>query len=97
MRFNLELLNYKSESQELITEIIEHYYNLSTIFSKNIKISEIEENPIRYLLKKENFLHVLPFTQKIIADTFYSSFSTDNEKLYYRLDSYHQIFIPVQI
>jgi len=97
MGFNLELLNYKSENQEIIAEIVEHYYNLSTIFSQNIKITENEENPIRYLLQRENFLHALPFTQKIVADTFYSSFSTDNEKLYYRLDSYHQIFIPVQI
>ena len=95
--FDMELVNYKSENQDEIAEIIEHYYNLSTIFSKNIKISEIEKNPIRMLLERKNFLHALPFTQKVVADTLFSSFSTDSEKLYYKLDDYHQIFIPVQI
>ncbi len=95
--FNLELFHYKNENFEEIDEINEHYYNLSTIFSKSIKITDIDSNPIRYLQKKGNFLQCIPFSQKILANRLYTLFSTDSEKLYYKLDDNHQLFIPVQI
>jgi hypothetical protein len=97
MGFNMELYNYKNEHQEMIEEVIEHYNNLSTIFSKSIKIHETLENPIRTLKQKENFLQILPFRKKLTARRIFSLFSTDSEKLYYKLDNYHQIFIPVQL
>ena len=95
--FNLEIYNYMNEHQEEKEEVIEHYYNLATIFSKNIKVIKETQNPIRVLKKKENFIHILPFTQKLTKNRIFSLFSTDSEKLYYKLDSYHQIFIPVQL
>jgi hypothetical protein len=97
MNFNIELYNYMSEHQEEKEQVIEHYYNLSTIFSKSIKIFKENENPISKLKTKENFIHILPFTKKLTKRRIYSLFSTDSEKLYYKLDSYHQIFIPVQL
>ena len=97
MGFNMELYNYENEHQDSIKEVIEHYYNLSTIFSKSIKVVKTKENPIRSLKKKENFIQILPFTKKLTARRFFSTISTDSEKLYYKLDDYHQIFIPVQL
>ena len=97
MNFNLELHNYMNEHQEEKEQVIEHYYNLSTIFSKSIKVFKENENPIRTLKQKENFVQILPFTQKLIQRRIYSLFSTDSERLYYKLDEYHQIFIPVQL
>ena len=97
MGFNLELFNYTSEYSEIKTEVTEHYSNLSTIFSKSIKIIEKDENPIRALRQKENFLQCLPFSEKVIQRSFFSFLSTDSERLYHQLDAYHQIFIPVQI
>jgi uncharacterized protein len=97
MNFNLELINYLSEHQDEKKEVIDHYNNSSTIFSKSIKISEIEENPIRYLRKKSNFLYCLPFSKKMIEQSVFSIFSTDTESLYNRLDHYHQLFIPGEI
>ena len=97
MGFNIELYNYLNEHQEQKEQVIEHYYNLSTIFSKSIKIIKESENPIRTLKQKENFIHILPFTKKLTARRTYSLFSADSEKLYHRLDDYHQIFIPVQL
>ncbi len=95
MGFNVELYNYLNEHQDAKEQVIEHYYNLSSIFSKSIKVNKESENPIRKLRKKENFIHILPFTEKLTTRRIYSLFSTDNEKLYYKLDNYHQIFIPV--
>jgi len=97
MNFNIELINYLSEHQEEKEQVIEHYNNLATIFSKSIKVIKENENPIRCLQQKENFIQLLPFTKKITTRRLYSLFSIDSEKLYYRLDDYHQIFIPVQI
>ncbi len=97
MNFNLELHNYMSEHQEEKEQVIEHYNNLSTIFSKSIKIYKESENPIRVLQQKKNFIHILPFSQKLTARKIYSFFTTDSERLYHQLDEYHQIFIPVQL
>lgn len=95
--FNVELYNYLNEHQEAKEQVIEHFYNLSTIFSKSIKVIKDNENPIRTLLKQEDFMQILPFTQKLVPRRIYSIFSTDSEKLYHKLDDYHQIFIPVQL
>jgi len=97
MGYNMELYNYENEHQESIKDVVQHYYDLSTIFSKTIKVHNTAQNPIRILKQKDNFLHILPFTKKITNREIYSLFSTDNEKLYYKLDDYHQIFIPIQL
>ncbi len=97
MSFNIELYNYMNEHQDDKEQVIEHYYNLSTIFSKSIKVFQENENPLRTLRKKENFIQILPFTSKLTSRRIFSLLSTDSEKLYHKLDDYHQIFIPVQI
>ncbi|MBU0721704.1 potassium transporter TrkA [bacterium] len=97
MGFNIELYNYLNEHQEENEQVIEHYNNLSTIFSKSIKVIKESSNPIRTLKKKDNFIHILPFTKKLTQRRIYSLFTTDSERLYYKLDEYHQIFIPVQL
>ena len=97
MGFNIELYNYINEHQDAKEQVIEHYYNLSAIFSKSIKVNKESENPIRILNKKDSFIHILPFTHKLTARRIYSLVSTDNEKLYHKLDDFHQIFIPVQL
>jgi len=97
MNFNLELYNYMNEHQEERQQVIEHYNSLSTIFSKSIKVYKETENPIKTLREQENFVQILPFTHKLTTRRIYSLFSTDSERLYYKLDDYHQIFIPVQL
>lgn len=95
--FNIELYNYLNEHQKDKDQVIEHYYNLSTIFSKSIKVFKENENPTRILKKRDNFIQILPFTSKLTKRKIFSMFSTDSERLYYKLDDYHQIFIPVQL
>jgi len=97
MNFNIELYNYMNEHQDDKEQVIEHYYNLSTIFSKLIKVFKENENPIRILKQKDDFIQILPFTKKLTTRRIYSLFSTDSERLHYKLDDYHQIFIPVQL
>jgi hypothetical protein len=97
MGFNLELFNYTNEKDINKEQVIEQFNNLATIFSKSIKVTNSEGNPIRELRQKENFLQLLPFTPKMVERQIYSLFSIDSEKLYFKLDDYHQIFIPVQL
>ena len=95
--FNIELYNYLNEHQEDKEQVVEHFYNLSTIFSKSIKVIKEKQNPIRVLKQKDDFIHILPFTNKLTSRRIFTLFSNDSEKLYYKLDKYHQIFIPIQL
>lgn len=95
--FNLELLDFSADGRESIDQTIEYFSNLSTIFSRSISVSTIEDNPIRVLRKRENFLHCLPFSSKMFASETSRWFATDPEVLYEKLDSYHQLFIPTKI
>lgn len=97
LNLNIGLYNYTNEHQEHREQVIEHFNNLSTIFSKSIKVYNETENPIRALQKKENFIQIIPFTAKLTQRHVFSYFSTDSEKLYHKLDKYTQIFIPVQL
>lgn len=97
MGYNLELLKNEDEESSEQDEIIEHYRNLSAIFSKNIHINFHHDNPIRKLSKREKFLQCIPFTEKILQDKSTTLFSTDIEELYHRLNRYHQLFIPIKI
>lgn len=95
MGYNLELYNYLNEHQEAKEQVIEHFSNLSNLFSKNIKVIPENRNPIKVLKKKENFLQILPFTRNITRKKLSSMLSTNSDKLYFKLDDYHQIFIPL--
>ncbi len=95
--FDLELINYLSEEPGNKAQIIEHCQNLSTIFSKSIRVLEEEQNPIRFLREKENFLQCLPFTEKMFESPLKKLLVTDPEILFDKLDRYHQLFIPTQI
>jgi len=97
MNLNIEMYNYMNEHQQDKEQVVEHFNNLSTIFSKSIKMIKENENPIQRLKRKENFLQIIPFTQKLTHHRIFSIFSTDSERLYHKLDDYHQIFIPIQL
>jgi len=95
--FNLQLIDYALEERDNITQAIEHFNNLSTIFSKSINVVKTEENPVCFLRENENFLQCLPFTGKMFENPLKRFFATDPDVLYTKLDSYHQLFIPTQI
>jgi uncharacterized protein len=97
MNLKIELHNYMNEHQVEKEQVIEHYNNLSTIFSKSIKVIKEKENPILALKQKKNFIQIVPFTSKLTRRRSFSFLSTDSEALYHKLDAFHQIFIPVRL
>ncbi|WP_300363248.1 TrkA C-terminal domain-containing protein [Hydrogenimonas sp.] len=95
---DIELLDYEPDSDfEKKRFILNHYENLSSIFSKSLQIRQENRNPIRQLAHEEPFLQVIPFTDKILQNRLFSYFSTDVEKLYFKLSHNPQLFVPVDI
>lgn len=95
--FDLELIDYAIEDRDAAARSIDHFKNLSAIFSKQIHVIKTEENPIRFAREYDNFLQCLPFSEKMFENPLKRLFATDMEILYTKLDPYHQLFIPTQI
>lgn len=95
LEWQVDLLEFKQDHNRYRDQIEEYYRNLSTIFSQPVRIVEMEENPLRQLKQEENFLHCLPFTESTLERPIFSYFSTDMQRLYFHLDRFHQMFIPV--
>jgi len=94
LQLDLVLFNIDPEGGNNIN-IIEHYENLASIFSKNIKVVKSKNNPIRELQKEKSILQFLPFSKKILKNRLSTIFSTDPESLYFKLDKFPKIFIPI--
>jgi hypothetical protein len=98
LNLNIELLDYEPDGDfEKKSFILNHYENLSNIFSKHMNVRQEKRNPIRELMHDETFLQVLPFTGKILQNHFLAYFSADVEKLYFKLSRNPQLFVPVDI
>ncbi len=95
---DIELLDFDPDGEfDKKSFILNHYENLSQIFSKNLQVRQEKKNPIRELSHEKEFLQVLPFTRKILQNPLLSYFSADAEKLYFKLSANPQLFIPVDI
>jgi len=97
MGFNIELLKNEDIERVEEDEIIEHYRNLSVIFSKNIYVNFHKDNAIRKLSKREKFIQCLPFTENMLQSKNSTLLSNNIESLYHKLSQYHQLFIPIKI
>ena len=94
LKLNIKLFDYEPDGSYRV-ETIEHYQNLSKIFSKKIEVFTEEKNPIREAKKFDNFLQIIPFSEDILKSTSFSKFfSTNSEILVQELQEYNQLFIP---
>jgi len=75
--------------------LIEHFDNLSKIFGREVDIVQSDKNPLIKLKNRNNILQFLPFSPKILESNFLSIFSTDMEKLHFKLANNYQLFIPI--
>ncbi len=97
IQLNLSISLYESaedENKEEVAAIVEHFENLSSIFSKNLNIYKIRGNIIKELKKRENLFLAFPFTKEIVNANPYNIFCIDPYRLYYKLDRFHQIYLP---
>ncbi len=97
IQLDLEIALYEDQSIEqndTLKSIIEHFENLAHIFSKKVSIRKSKTNVIKELMRQERKLIVYPFTEEVVKANRFNIFCTDPWKLHYKLDRFHQIFIP---
>ncbi|WP_263832946.1 COG3400 family protein [Sulfurospirillum oryzae] len=95
LSLELKLYSYNPDHENAKNSLIEHFDNLSKIFGREVDVVQSDKNPLVKLRNKDNILQFLPFSPKILDANFLSIFSTDMEKLHFKLANNYQLFIPV--
>ena len=91
----IKFYNFNPDDKESGDEIIEHFKNISKIFNKSVEIIDSKTNPLIKLKGKKDILQFVPFSKDIQSSNILSIFSTNMEKLYFKLSKSYQVFIPV--
>lgn len=95
LALEIKLYTYDPDDKREKQSIIEHFESLSKLFGRDINVIESEKNPLLKLKNKESILQFLPFNRKVLESNFLSIFSTDLDKLHFKLANSYQLFIPV--
>ncbi|ACZ12287.1 COG3400 family protein [Sulfurospirillum deleyianum] len=91
----LKLYTYTPDEEKSDSSLIEHFDNLSKIFGREVDVIQSEKNPLIKLKNQDTILQFLPFNQKVLESNIFSIFSTNMEKLHFKLADNYQLFIPV--
>ncbi len=94
---DIKLYNFNPDGLNERTSLIEHFDNLSKLFGKDVEIISENKNPLLKLRNRDDVLQFIPFNSKILESNILSVFSTDMEKLYFKLSNSYQLFIPTAI
>lgn len=95
LSLDIKLYTYDPDAKKDKNSVIEHFESLSKLFGRDIDIIQSEKNPLIKLKNKDNILQFLPFNRKIVESNIFSIFSTDLDKLHFKLANNYQLFIPV--
>ncbi|ATB69761.1 hypothetical protein SJPD1_1655 [Sulfurospirillum diekertiae] len=95
LSLELKLYSYNPDHENAKNSLIEHFDNLSKIFGREVDVVQSDKNPLVKLRNKNNILQFIPFSPKILEANFFSIFSTDMEKLHFKLANNYQLFIPI--
>jgi len=93
----IKLYNFYPDGVDDEDGLSEHFKSLGKIFNKKVEIIDSQKNPLIKLRNKKDILQFVPFSIKVANQNILSVFSTDMEKLYFKLASNYQVFIPVTI
>ena len=93
---NVRLYNFNPDNTSERNSLAEHFDNLSKLFNQKVEIIDTKRNPLLKLRDKDDFLQFVPFNDKIASSSIFSVFSTDMERLHFKLSHSYQLFIPVQ-
>ncbi len=94
LQLKVNLYNIDPEEARQNT-VIEYFENLANIYSKELKLHHNKNNPIRMLQDVDDFLQFVSFEEKVVNASLLDILFPNVDKLYYLLDEYNQIFIPV--
>jgi len=94
---DIKLYNFNPDNLSEKNSLAEHFENLSKLFGKKVEVVHAKKNPLIKLRNREDLLQFVPFNRKITNSNVFSIFSTDMEKLYFKLSNSYQLFIPMQV
>jgi hypothetical protein len=94
---DIKLYNFNPDNLSEKNSLAEHFENLSKLFGKKVEVVHAKQNPLIKLRNREDLLQFVPFNKKINNSNVFSIFSTDMEKLYFKLSNSYQLFIPMQV
>lgn len=95
--YETTLYNFDPSDTDEAKSLINHFEYLSKLFNKEVHVVESDaQNPLVALKSKDNFIQFVPFYKKLIKKHMFDIFSTDMDKLYYKLEDNYQLFIPVE-
>ncbi|MBL0687280.1 MAG: potassium transporter TrkA [Sulfurospirillum sp.] len=95
LNLNIKLYNFNPDNLNKKNSLAEHFYNLSKLFNQKVEIINENSNPLLKLRYRDDILQFVPFHNKIIKTDIFSAFSTDMEKLSFKLADSYQLFIPM--
>lgn len=95
LALEIKLYTYNPDETKQNNNLIEHFESLSKLFGREINVIQSEKNPLLKLKNKDSILQFLPFNRKVLESTIFSIFSTDMDKLHFKLANSYQLFIPV--
>jgi hypothetical protein len=93
---DIKLYNFNPDNSNEKNSLAEHFNNLSKLFNQKVEIVNAQKNPLLKLRNRDDILQFVPFNNKIMESNIFSVFSTDMERLYFKLSGSYQLFIPMQ-
>ncbi len=94
---DIKLYSFNPDNSMHKNSLAEHFDNLSKLFNQKVEIINSKSNPLLKLRNRDDVLQFVPFNNKIMESNMFSIFSTDMEKLYFKLSNSYQLFIPMQV
>lgn len=94
---DIKLYNFHPDKINEKNSLVEHFENLSKLFGKDIEVISEMKNPLLKLRNRQDVLQFVPFNNRVLESNIFSIFSTDMEKLYFKLSNSYQLFIPTSI
>ena len=92
----IKLYSFNPDNPSEKSPLAEHFENLSKLFNQKVEILNSKNNPLLKLRNRDDILQFVPFNDKIMEANILSIFSTDMEKLFFKLSGSYQLFIPTQ-
>ncbi len=78
------------------SKLLDHFENLSKIFSQKIEVVSCEKNPIRQLRQEENILQILPLKKSMFQKRFSWNFLyTNSDLISFDMSKYNKLLIPI--
>lgn len=95
LKTKVKLYDMDPLGHEKDSSLMEHFENLGTIFSQEVKIVNNEKNPIKELEKDENILQVLPLKKSMFEKRYFKFATLDTDMLSFDISKHNQILIPI--